>query len=344
MRYLTIDCGTSNSRAYVVDGHGRIYAKAIKQVGVKDTATTGGHDILRDGLREIVAQAMLQAELDSSGVAAILSSGMITSEIGLCAIPHLEAPCAMDDLAAGLTRVQNLGIADPNIPVYFVRGIKNKMGSGSLSPTQQVGMLDFMRGEETQVAGLLARPDFTPPGVIVILSSHTKFIPLTADSVVTGSLTTMSGQLFDAVVNHTFVSKSVRHQPDDPQRPDAYYDAAVVENAFSWIREVGLVRALMFPRFLDVLLQTSWYERSLFLDALIAAEDMLSLGQLRMLTDQPLKNFVLVGPAGRCRLYGDILAKQFSDAAQQHISDSAEVDALSIQGILYIARKAGVVQ
>ena len=37
---------------------------------------------------------------------------------------------------------------------------------------------------------------------------------------------------------------------------------------------------MMFPRFLDVLLDTKWYERELFFDALIAAEDMLAIGQL----------------------------------------------------------------
>ena len=35
MYYVTIDCGTTNSRAYVVDHSGKILGKASKMVGVR---------------------------------------------------------------------------------------------------------------------------------------------------------------------------------------------------------------------------------------------------------------------------------------------------------------------
>ncbi len=67
-----------------------------------------------------------------------------------------------------------------------------------------------MRGEEeTQVMGLLEHPEFSLPAIVLILSSHTKFIPIDATGMIQGSLTTMSGQIYDAVINHTFVGKSV---------------------------------------------------------------------------------------------------------------------------------------
>ena len=343
MHYLTIDCGTSTSRAFVVGEDGKVCSVAKKAVGVKDTSTSGSKDILRNGVKEIVAEAIGRAGIGNGDVVAILSSGMVTSEIGLCEIPHLSAPCTMEQLAQGITKAPDLGITDASIPTYFVRGIKNKMQKTGMSPAKQVGELDFMRGEETQMAGLLEQGNLDLPAVAVILSSHTKFIPIDKEGTILGSLTTLSGQLFDAVVNHTFLSKSVKQQPGEPERPSGYYNTEVVADADKWIRQVGLVRALMFPRFLNVLLDTDWYERALFLDAMIASEDMLALGQMKMLIDAKPDRYVLIGPEGRCRLYNDILSRQAPNARIISISDPEEIDKLSITGVLSLAKKAGVI-
>lgn len=344
MHYISVDCGTSTSRAYVVDDAGRVLAKATRGVGVRDTATSGSKETLRNGLRDIVAEAQANAGLTAKDAAAILSSGMITSEIGLHDIPHLIAPVGMKELAEGMTRVEDAGIAAPEIPVYFVRGVKNRAEQGSRTAAAAVGDFDFMRGEETQMAGLLDSGRTSPPTVAVVLSSHTKFIPLSPEGKILGSVTTLSGQLFDAVVNHTFVSKSCRRQPGEPEKPENYYDAALVEKAQEWISRSGLVRSLMFPRFLDVLLDTAWYERELFLDALIASEDMLALDQVASLTGgEVYRHFVLIGPAGRCRLYRDILSRRLPEARIDAISEDADIDALAIQGSLMLARRAGVI-
>ena len=343
MYYVTIDCGTTNSRAYVVDGNGHQYGKATKNIGVRDTATTGSRDVLRAGLREIVVKAIAEAKMESSDIGAILSSGMITSEIGLHELPHLSAPCGISELAAGIAKIDDAGIYDDSVPVYFVRGIKNAISNEQATPTELVGKLDFMRGEETQVIGLLASPTFSLPATIVVLSSHTKFIPVDSAGMICGSLTTLSGQLYNAIIEHTFVGKSIQQCECAEKIPDGYFDESIINNAIEWIDEVGLVRALMFPRFLDVLLDTKWYERSMFLDALVAAEDMLAIKQLSALMETAVERFTLVGQKERCRLYSFILQRRFQKADISSISDTDEVDQLSISGILTIMRKAGIV-
>lgn len=342
MFYITIDCGTTNSRAYVVDKKGKIYGKATKKVGVKDTAQTGSRDVLHAGLREIIAEAIRVSGVDKSQVKAVLSSGMITSEIGLHEIPHHMAPCSAGDLAESITKVEDVDIID-DVPVYFVRGIKNSMSEGEQSATKQVGELDFMRGEEVQLVGMVAKEDVKLPATVVVLSSHTKFNAIDENGVVLGSLTTLSGQLREAILVNTFVGKSVEKRDNAEDESEDYFDPEVVRNAAMWIREVGLVRALMFPRFLDVLLDTKWYERRLFFDALIAAEDMLAIKQLKMLTDKPSNNYYLIGRPERCRLYEFILKENDPQASVHCITDVNEIDELSIQGILMVARKGGIV-
>lgn len=344
MFYSTIDCGTTNSRAYIVDETGSIFGMAKINVGVKDTATTGSKQPLREALRKIIQDAVIEAGIKPKDLKAVLSSGMITSEIGLYEIPHLMAPCTEEMLAQTITKVTDTGIVDADIPVFFVRGIKNSMRAGLEAPTAQVGELDFMRGEEVQVVGMTKRKDFEIPGTMVVLSSHTKFIPVGSDGAVLGSLTTMSGQLYDAVMNHTFVGKSVEKRDNADEMPQGYFDERIVENAIDWIGKGGIVRALMFPRFLEVLLDTKWYERHLFYEALIAAEDMLVVDQLTAMCGDSHNHFALVGGEERCRLYSYVLKRRVPNAKINCISDGEEIDSLSITGILSIARKAGIVK
>ena len=343
MFYITIDCGTTNSRAYVVDETGKIFGKATKQVGVKDTAQTGSRDKLRAGLKEIVAEAIRLSGVSKDEIGAVLSSGMITSEIGLCEIPHHMAPCSAKDLAGSITRLDDTGIIE-GVPVYFVRGIKNNMSDKGMRPSAQVGELDFMRGEEVQLAGIMARPDVKLPATVVILSSHTKFNAIDEKGTILGSLTTMSGQTRAAVLENTFVGKSVEKRDNIEEEPAGYFDEDIVRDAANWIKEVGLLRSLMFPRFLDVLLDTKWYERRLFYDALIAADDMQAIQQMKMFTASPSNNYYLVGHPDRCKLYDFVLKEIDPKAEVISITDVTEIDELSIQGILMIAREGGIVK
>jgi 2-dehydro-3-deoxygalactonokinase len=342
MYFITLDCGTTNSRAYVVDEFGKVFGKAAKTVGVRDTATTGSKKTLQEGVKEIIKLAVQNAGLNSADIQAVLSSGMITSEIGLVEIPHMVAPVGLEELAKGLLKVESNEFVEDNLPVYFVRGIKNNVDVELKSASSVVGRLDFMRGEEAQVMGILERQDVSLPAIVLILSSHTKFIPVDAQSKITGSLTTMSGQLYDAIMNHTFVGKSVCQIKESEIRPENYFDSKIVDDAIQWIRDVGLVRSLMFPRFLDVLLKTTWYERQLFFEALIAAEDILAMDQLSMLNITDPTKFILVGNPERCLLYRHILVNQFPNAKYIVLSKEEEIDSLSIHGNLKIAKVAGV--
>ncbi len=340
MYYITVDCGTTNSRAYIVDENAKLIAKAKKKVGVKDTAQTGSKDTLRNGLKEIIEQVVKDANLDFSDIKAILSSGMITSEIGLYEIPHLVAPAGVAELCDSITKVENAGIAPDNIPVYFVRGIKNAIPEIE-NPYNAVGYCDFMRGEETQVAGLL-EGDISLPNIVVVLSSHTKLIPINEEGKVTGSLTTMNGQFYEAIAGYTFVGKSIQQRDNAENAPEDYFDESIIDEAMYWVKKVGIMRALMFPRFMDVLLDTTWYGRELFFNAMLAAEDMLCMNQLEQICDSAANSFLLVGLPQRCRLYQYVLQNMFKDAKIECVSDVEQVDLLSIKGVVSIAKRAGL--
>jgi len=339
---VAIDCGTTNSRVYVVDGKGTVLGRGSRKVGVRDTSITGSRAVLQAGLREAFDEALANAGLGVGDVRCILSNGVITSEIGLKELPHLEAPVSIDSLAAHIEEVGDLGVFPVGIPVYFVRGIKNHIVNKGTVGLSEVGYLDFMRGEETQIAGILQQGLLKPPFTVAVLSSHTKYISVGTDGSIMGSVTTLSGQLFEAIITSTSIGKSI--QPVGGEVDPGVLDRRVIDSAFDWTGKAGLLRSMLMPRFMDVLMKTEWYERKLFVESCIAAEDIKALdqfGPLGLIKDTP---YVLIGKRQRCELYQDLLKRKASISCEiTSMFDDERIESLSIHGLLMLAAKKNII-
>lgn len=342
MSLAIIDCGTTNSRVYIVDEAGTILGKASKKVGVRDTAISGSNATLKKGLTEIFLTALETAGQTLEDISLVLSSGMITSEIGLIEIPHIWAPASLDDLADGIKKVHDTTVFPVDIPVYFIRGIKNVFDPDTINFTD-VGTLDFMRGEETQVAGILSEQNFPLPATVVVLSSHTKFIPIDANKKILGSLTTVSGQVYEAIIKETFIGKSIRN-PDNDDGLD-YFSDDVVETAYHWVSRSGFLRSLLMPRFMDTLVKTRWQERKLFVEAAIATEDMRAVNGFKAIGLPEKTGYILVGDPIRCRIYEYLLKEKLKIAdSVSCITDVTKIDSLSIKGAIFLAQRGGLLR
>jgi 2-dehydro-3-deoxygalactonokinase len=337
MYFATIDCGTTNSRVYVLDEGLRIVHKGTRKVGVRDTAITGSREALREGLAAVFATVTDEAGLRVEDIRFAITSGMITSEIGLQEIPHLWAPAGLAELAESLTVTQDRSVFPLDLPLVFIRGIKNPYPPETTY--EDIRRIDFMRGEETQVVGLLTRPDMPrPPLTAIVLSSHTKYIHVRDDGRIAGSLTTLSGQVFEAILQATSIGKSITAEGE----LDAKDLPLAVKTAYEAVRHAGFLRALLMPRFMEVLLKVPAEIRRTFVEAAIAAED------IRALQDFPLLGFprdcpmVLIGSPSRCRVFQEVLAlAAAAGPVVVEISAEEAVDRLSIEGAVAIARRAG---
>ena len=342
MPFVTIDCGTTNTRTFVVDDQAAIISKAIRKVGVKDTAINGSNALLKAGIRETFDEALASASLKPTDIDLVVSSGMITSELGLIEIPHLWAPVNSDELAANIVKVDDPNVVPIPLPIHFIRGVKNRY-SADAAPFRDVGHLDFMRGEEAQLVGLLADRTLDAPLTVVTLSSHTKFFSLGSDGRILGSLTTLSGQVYEAIVAQTFIGKSISGNPDDIGAPE--FDEDVIEQAYRRLHEAGFLRTLMMPRFLDVLLKTHWRQRQLFVEAAIASEDLRAIDYFSELGFPRETDFVLIGDKRRCRVYEHLFRSHVPGVRDiATITAAAEIDSLSIKGAIRLARVAGLLQ
>jgi 2-dehydro-3-deoxygalactonokinase len=342
MNIAIIDCGTTNSRIYIVDSRAHVLYRASIKVGVRDMAISGNNKALKDGLRRLFEHALQETNLQVSDIHCILSSGMISSEIGLLEVPHLWAPCSVDDLARNLQPYVDPSVFPASIPVYFIRGIKNAFDPKTIC-LRDIDSLDFMRGEETQIVGLLEDSKINLPFCVVVLSSHTKFIPVDAQCTILGSVTTLSGQLYEAILKETIIGKSLL--PEGMGDSD-FFDAEIVESARNEIEKSGLLRGLLLVRFFDTLLHTSVHERHLLAESLLAAEDMRALPSVEKLAGQLGRNFVLIGQAQRCRVYEYLLRHMPGNSPYivHTIADPIEIDSLSIRGALALAKKAGIIE
>ena len=210
--FAVIDCGTTNSRIYLLNNDFEIINKGNEKVGVLDTAISGSKEKLKHGLKVLFSKIIGDAGLAVKDIKFAITSGMITSEIGLLEIPHLWAPVGISDLAKNLKIVQDPKIFPLDLPLIFIRGIKNYYSEEA--NYKDVRKMDFLRGEEAQIAGLLSlKPEIKLPTVVTVLSSHTKYIFINEEKKISGCLTTLSGQIYEAIKKE-IPSLTMRYEVD----------------------------------------------------------------------------------------------------------------------------------
>ena len=327
--YAVVDTGTTNTRIYIVNRRGQIVGRAYRKVGVRDTAITGSTLALTEGLVACFQDAVDSCGLTVQDIQFAFVSGMLTSEIGLIDLPHITAPAGKDELASQCVIMNHPSVFPIPIPAIFIRGIKN-----NASPTfSEIGNMDFMRGEETQVMGVLHRLRPTLPCYIVFLTSHTKIIEIDDRARICRSMTTLSGQIFEAIKKETMIGKSVCN----PSGRESRNKREILEAVWASEEANGLLRTLMMPRYMEVLMDSEESDRAYCLDAAIACDDMKTICSL--LQHAGHAEVVLVGHENRCELYQTLLEFCQPGISVRCIHDKQEIDQLTVNGAISLLEK-----
>jgi 2-dehydro-3-deoxygalactonokinase len=256
---VVVDSGTTSTRVWVVE-QGEVKASSSSRSGARDVVRTKDRSELLERIRELADDALATAGSTWEAVEAIVAFGMITSELGLEEVPHLEAPVGRRMLAASLVE-RRYSDALP-APVHLVPGVR--------SGGQELDFADFMRGEETEVAGLLALGEPEPPFLYISTGSHTKFVGVDRDGRIDWSLTTLSGELLLALQRETILAELI-----DLEAPPT--DLAALQEGARFVEDAGLSRALFGARLLNRLRGVSRAFCSDFLHGAVAGADLLSL-------------------------------------------------------------------
>lgn len=204
MADIIIDGGTTNLRVYLIDGSGSIIASEKAEGGVKYTAIDGNNSRLKVMLRECLEAVLKKASLGYGDIGRCVAFGMITSGLGLLEIPHLAAPAGVEELRAGMQKARFEDICP--LEIEFIPGVRNFKGSVD---TENVSGMDMMRGEETESMGLYSLMGLKKEALLVLPGSHNKFVHISAEGKILGCMTSISGELLDAITHHTILSGSV---------------------------------------------------------------------------------------------------------------------------------------
>ncbi len=263
---ITVDGGTTNTRAFLWDSRGRLAGSARSGVGVRDCARAGSNEVLKEAVKRLLEGLPGSCGLSWGDISGVWASGMITSEVGLYELPHLTAPAGPGEFAAG-TRTVLLPEVCP-LPVRFIPGLKNR--TGPTSPGMP-GEMDFMRGEETEALALLELGRISGPCVLVLPGSHTKFV-FAQEGRLCGCLTTMAGELLETLTKDTILAEAVggTFAPED-------YDREMLLEGSRRSRESGLGRAAFFTRIRARLTECSREQLASYLLGAVLGQDALAL-------------------------------------------------------------------
>ena len=194
-----------------------------------------------------------------------------------------------------------------------------------------------MRGEETQMIGIMDEFDIHTPTNVIVLSSHTKLIHINAEQKVTASLTSISGQLYEAVCSATMVGKSLTEEQNE--QSGGYTFEEIVAIAKDVVENVGLDRCFLIPRFMQVLLKTDYKERRAFIDAAIAIDDLKMLQEFERQNNRAAR-YILFGQKSRCDLYERLISQMYAGRVQiTKLSDKEILSELTVKGAIKIANE-----
>jgi len=185
---IGIDWGTTSFRAFRIARDGTIRDRRASQRGIMNVPDARFAETLREEIGPWLA----------AGEDRVLLSGMIGSRQGWKEAPYVACPAGAAELAAAL------------VDVPFDWGTV-KLVPG-LSATDEAGIAEVMRGEETQVVGVLAA--IGGSGLACLPGTHSKWARV-EDGRVAGFTTHMTGETFAALRGHTILSRMMREGPAD---------------------------------------------------------------------------------------------------------------------------------
>lgn len=269
--YIIIDCGTTNLRVTLLDGQKQPVDTVRADGGVRHTAIDGDNSRLRRTLRDAIAALIEKNGLAPGGVLRCVAYGMITSNMGLLEISHVPAPASRDALRAAVQEHMFADVAP--FPIAFIPGVRNFGGAVTMD---NYSRMDMMRGEETEAVGLHRLLAPKGPAIFVLPGSHNKFVSMGADGEILGCMTSISGELLDAITHDTILADAVGRSF---VTAEGYMPDMACEGAWECAHS-GLGRAAFSARILQTLGGRSREAVQSYLLGAVLAQDVQALGSL----------------------------------------------------------------
>ena len=172
--FIAVDWGTTNRRAYLIDGSGKCTNEFEDQKGILSVPPGGFPNAIAEVRKRL-------------GDKPLLLAGMVGSNRGWKEAPYVPCPAGLDDLVRALVWVGEREAIVPGVSY-----LKNERA-------------DVMRGEEVQLLGAVAAGTVDAEGLICHPGTHNKWATLHLGKI--GDFrTVMTGELFSLLKEHSILS------------------------------------------------------------------------------------------------------------------------------------------
>ena len=191
--FAAVDWGTSSFRLWLIDAAGAVLAERRSDEGMLNAGKDGFAAILERHLSELSAPPELP----------VIICGMAGARQGWLEAPYVPVPAKLDDILAGAVTIP------ARREIRILPGLAQRAADRP----------DVMRGEETQLAGIL--PLLVSGDHLVCMpGTHSKWVQA-SEGVIVGFRTWLTGELFSvlskqSILRHSFGEHQRAAKADDP--------------------------------------------------------------------------------------------------------------------------------
>jgi 2-dehydro-3-deoxygalactonokinase len=180
---IAIDWGTTSFRAYRLDdATGAVREQRQARAGLLSCNGQFG--------------AVLERQIAGWDDRLVVMAGMVGSRSGWREVPYVPCPAALHDIAAALCELD--ADALPGRRVVIAPGVSQPGGEDGAAP-------DVMRGEETQLLGLMDLLEGDGPHLVCLPGTHSKWVHLTRQRILR-LRTAMTGELYALLRRHSLLA------------------------------------------------------------------------------------------------------------------------------------------
>ena len=186
---IAVDWGTTSFRAYRLAPDGRVMARRSAAAGLRSCGAA--------------FEQTLVGQLDGWDDPTIVLAGMIGSRSGWREVPYVRCPAGTDEIVAGMHEIDDAA-------AFAGRRLFIAPGVAHVEPGRAP---EVMRGEESQVVGLLDETDLRHDEAVCLPGTHSKWVRIESGRIVS-LRTAMTGELYALLRHHSLLASNMPSDAD----------------------------------------------------------------------------------------------------------------------------------
>ena len=321
--YIYYDSGTTNTRIYLFRDQ-KLLDQSSEKVGSREVAINGNNQIYLQKLNDMWQNICLKNHLSTEMIDQIWMSGMVSSPTGIIEVPHLCVPINIEDLKKNVRKFYEGQYFHREL--FLIPGIKT-MCEGKIS-LDTVYQINNMRGEETELAGILAEKKKIRSNCAIIMpGSHTQ-IAFIKDDKIADILSTVTGELYYAIKSDTILKTSLIAEKLEQ------LDVGMLCKGYEILNQYGFNRALYTVRTMELFMDSTPQQRLSYFEGILNG-GVINIVIKKMLENKMQKVAVYGSSIYReiCRI---LIQKYFPEIAFEGIKSEQEIP-YSARGFLTIS-------